>query len=274
LAPSPKHIELTKRSLIWLDTIVTQRGLRGTVELTLGNGYVADAGAVAGLQYKWSQKLLNGATHTKTDDFSFIFETKVSRADFNNTFRHCNHIGDRLKPRANFHFIVTAKCVLPTHLDDELANQDVPSFWGFLEESNRGLRVVKLPTYCPHSLEHLHEFAYRVLRYSKTGKFNGWDLFNELRKMSKYGNSAHPLEDELIEKCKEESKLWRDPSCFMGGTGFGASVFGKLSIEGYKSRLKERVKEERDFLNGPTNDMDRGARSAYSSVLDLIDSTE
>jgi hypothetical protein len=107
--PSDKHIELSHKALVWLEDKATARGSRSCVELQLGEGYVADAGAICGLQYKWCRRFYLEPKEGDSDDYSFIFETKVSKSDFDNTFKRKTHKGDRLQPRANFHFVVTTK---------------------------------------------------------------------------------------------------------------------------------------------------------------------
>lgn len=172
------HSELIRRSIIWLSNIATQKGIRSCPELTLGEGYVADAGAIMNLQWGWTKKF--GCNWSdEGDDFTFVMEAKVSRSDFRKTFIKDDHLGSRLKPIANFHFLVVAKGVLPTHLSDEIAIDGVPSFWGVLEESRNGLRLIKIPTYCQSPSMSLHEFGYRILRYSSFNKFAMLDLREE-----------------------------------------------------------------------------------------------
>lgn len=176
--PSEKHSELIRRSLVWLSNIATQKGIRSAPECTLGDGYVADGAAILNLQFQWDckffitpyYKLRKEKNYIETDDFTFVIEAKVSKSDFSKTFIHNGHAGDRMKPRGNFHFIVVSK-----GLADHVASC-YTDFWGILEESRNGLRLVKLPAYCPQSFDHLHEFAYRILRYSDPRKFMLIDL--------------------------------------------------------------------------------------------------
>lgn len=191
--PSEKHTDLIRRSLIWLSNIATARGIRGCAEVPLSEGYVADAVAIAGLQAQWDRKFFGGIYYSKlaqgndwplVDDFSFVFEAKASRSDFNKTFVRGEHFGDRMVPRANFHFVVAAKCILPTELSDDIASGCVPGFWGFLEESGTGLRLVKLPEFITQPVTNLHEIGYRILRFTKHGKYSDHDLRQQLQKQS------------------------------------------------------------------------------------------
>lgn len=164
--PSEAHTELIRRSLIWLSNIATGKGIRACPEITLGDGYVADGGAILNLQRKWGWKFFERQVPTETDDFTFVMEAKVSKGDFNKTFVHGNHGGDRMKPIANFHFVVRSKGL----------QCEAPDFWGCLEESRNGLKLVKMPLYCPEPSISLYEFGYRILRYSDVRKFMMIDL--------------------------------------------------------------------------------------------------
>lgn len=171
--PSQLHTELIRRSLCWLSNISTGKGIRACPEFILSEGYVADAGAIMNLQLKWACKFMTEDQRLRReinhDDYTFIIESKAFRSDFQKTFVHGNHIGDRLIPKANFHFVVTAKDVVKFP-------SEIPSFWGHLEESRNGLRLVKLPTYCPQPIESIYEFGYRILRYSDPRKYIIIDL--------------------------------------------------------------------------------------------------
>lgn len=166
--PSPLHTELIRRALCWLSNIATQKGIRGCPEIILSEGYVADGGAIMNLQWKWQCKFMTDEQRLKReidcDDYTFVIESKASRSDFQKTFVHGKHLGDRLTPKANFHFIVTAKNVVNFP-------SEIPSFWGHLEESRNGLRLIRAPQYCPQPISSIHEFAYRILRYADVRKY-------------------------------------------------------------------------------------------------------
>lgn len=165
MAKSELHCELAERALVWLDGRATQRGIRGCVEVILKEGYVADSVAMCGLQYS-QQKLFVGTKRVgnETDDYVFVFESKVSRGDFFNTFKHNNHIGNRLDPVGNFHFVVTPKGMVKP--------EEVPGFWGLLERSGQGLKVSKMPEFIPTTKEQLYETAYLILRSVHESKYN------------------------------------------------------------------------------------------------------
>lgn len=162
---------LGHKALKWIENKATGKGPRSCVECTLGEGYVADGASITALQNGYQKDF--GVTDY--EDYSFIFESKVSRSDFMHTFKHRQHAGDRLIPRANFHFIVTTKGIVT--LDE------IPEFWGWLVESGHGLRMEKMATLCPQSKEHLYEFAYRILRHTTAWKNYNVDRFNQIDKL-------------------------------------------------------------------------------------------
>lgn len=158
MAKSEKHIELQRMCLIWLEGLATQRGIRGCEEVIIDSGYVADAAAISGLQYGNKKKF---QADQSIEDFTFVFETKVSRSDYLCTFKKAD--GNRHTAKANFHFVVAAKGVV--------SPDEVPEMWGLLVESGRGLGLRKPPKYIHHSPERLHEFAYKLLRSGHNNKF-------------------------------------------------------------------------------------------------------
>lgn len=164
---SDLHVELARRSLVWLESRSTNRGIRGCEEVILQNGYVADAAAISGLTLT-NEKLFTGScerlSNARTsDDYSWVFESKVSRNDFFSTFKYKNHTGDRLTPIANFHFIVCPKNLVTL--------EEIPTFWGCLEKSGAGLSIKKMPEYIPTELNKLHELSYLILRSNHESKF-------------------------------------------------------------------------------------------------------
>lgn len=162
MSKSKLHIELAQRALVWLEGRATNRGIRGCEEVILDNGYVADSVALSGLTYK-NEKLFGVATdrwrNEESEDLAWIFESKVSRSDYLNTFKS----GNRLTPIGNFHFIVTPRGLVKP--------EEVPSFWGLLEQSGQGLTLRKIPTLQYITIQKVHEIGYLILRYSKHNKF-------------------------------------------------------------------------------------------------------
>lgn len=171
-----EHHELSGRCLAWLGNRVTGRGMRAEQEIFLGSKYVADAVAIASLQQRHYEGILDepsvygfaGQSLTWEDqqriqnrpdnDFIFVFEAKVSKGDFNSTFG--KNPSNRLQPVGSLHFIVTPKGLL--------AENEVPTFWGLLEASGRGLRMTKRPQYQKQSQTRFLEVGYQLLWKSRT----------------------------------------------------------------------------------------------------------
>lgn len=168
MAKSDLHIELARRALVWLETKATGRGIKGCEEVILDDGYVVDCAALSGLQMAHERNFVGRHKERgfdeAADDYAFLFESKVSRSDFFNTFKRGNHRGDRMQPKGNFHFVVTQRGLLKP--------EEVPGFWGLLEQSGAGLRVAKMPAYQPLETVKLYELGYLILRSIKYGKFS------------------------------------------------------------------------------------------------------
>jgi hypothetical protein len=186
MAKSELHCELAHRALVWLEGRATNRGIRGCEEICLKAGYVADSVAISGLTMQNEKLFLEGKKRSVgnsgygiADDYVFVFESKVSRADFFNTFKRGNHLGDRMLPVGNFHFVVAPRNLIKA--------DEVPEFWGLLEQRGAGLGIVKMPTFKEITDQELHEVAYTILRGSHFGKFT--------------------LYTDLVEKYRDEQNL-------------------------------------------------------------------
>jgi len=166
MGKSKLHIELAQRALTWLEVRATGRGIRGCEEVALAEGYVADAVAISGLTYA-NQQLFVGTkrdwNQKEADTYAWVFESKVSRSDFIKTFKRDGHFGSRLNPIANFHLIVCPRGMIKA--------DEVPEFWGLLEQRGAGLGVVKMPTMIPLDTMKLYEISYCILRSGHYGKF-------------------------------------------------------------------------------------------------------
>lgn len=183
---SALHTELARRSLTWLEVRATGRGIRGCEEVILEEGYVADAAAISGLTLQ-NEKLFLGVhrdwNDKESDDLVWVFESKVSRSDFLNTFKHDKHSGSRLTPIGNFHFVVCPKGLLKA--------DEVPGFWGLLEQRGAGLGIVKMPELVKIDAQQLHKMAYRILRSKHETKFK---IFDDLIKQFRHDQYKLELE--------------------------------------------------------------------------------
>jgi hypothetical protein len=136
-----EHDELKVMALTWLRNKVTGKGLRGTTEVQLADGYVADAVALCSLQNRFFQQYTACgcpvADRFDVNYFACIFEAKASRGDFLSTFNNSNKHQNRHKPVGNLHW-----CVTPSGL---VKADELPEFWGLLESRGSGLREIKQP---------------------------------------------------------------------------------------------------------------------------------
>lgn len=89
--------------------------------------------------------------------FMFIFETKITVSDYNNTFMYDNHTISKLSPFANFHFLVIPKKLLREN------NIVVPEIYGILEDSGRGLRMIRKPPFFKINELDFYKNAYNML---------------------------------------------------------------------------------------------------------------
>jgi len=167
MAPSREHINLQHRSLKWLRNKMTGRGMRGAHEVSLKQGYVADAVAMGSLQSRYSERYWNNhhrdgryrfLHHERYSDGVFVFEAKATRADFLSTFgkKYGPH-ANRFEPIGTHHWVVVPRGIIKPEEYHMLA------FWGVLEESGTGLREVHAPYWCNISTAALQQIAYSLL---------------------------------------------------------------------------------------------------------------
>jgi hypothetical protein len=162
---SDLHSELAYRGIRWIANRSTVRGMQTGIEIFLDRSYVVDSLAIGDLQLRFWDNYIYNTTESlqlykshPIDDFVFIFESKVSRADFLSTFTQNGNLHDnRLEPIGNLHWVVTPK--------DMIKSEEVPDFWGLLEASGSGLREVKKPKFQKTELSAIHKIAYLLLRY-------------------------------------------------------------------------------------------------------------
>ena len=156
------HNELSYRAIRWISNKSTQRGMHTGIEIAIADNYVVDAIAIGDIQNRFCREYNVHSYYDKNariDDMVFIFESKVSISDFNHTFKENNNSHDnRLKPVANFHWIVAPKGLLKIEF--------IPSFWGLLEGSGAGLKEIKKPQFQPiENINEVYRLSYYVNRY-------------------------------------------------------------------------------------------------------------
>ena len=173
--PSKRHIELQNMVTRWIDNRSFKMcGLPevGTV------GYIADYVAIAGMHSEhWHRYARNSGLTTQsmshwpdgegkwkytiTGDidrwFVCVFEVKVSREDFLNTFgdRETPHAKARMEPVGTAHWVVAEKGVCKP--------EELPDFWGLLVPYGAGLTEKKMPKLNLLPESHLHAMAFDML---------------------------------------------------------------------------------------------------------------
>lgn len=173
--PSKEHIDLAIRSLAWLRNRTTRSGIRGTTEVRLAKGYLADVAALCSLQQRFFQrycdysglKPLTGHHEFKEDEPVFVqtgdignylacvFEAKTSREDFLKTFNHGPNHANRHEPIGSMHW-----CVTPRGL---IEPEELPVFWGLLEKSGNGLSEKKPPKLNKLTDAQFDSFAHKLI---------------------------------------------------------------------------------------------------------------
>lgn len=158
---SKEHAELATRSLRWLASRSTGRGIVGATEIEVMQGYIADAVALAGFQLRFLERytINSEAIRPRIQEFACVFEVKVSVPDFNSTFGTTDKHANRHKPVGSLHWCVTPKNMVAPSL--------LPEFWGLLEASGQGLREVRMPRACVVSRPTIHKIAYQILWYGR-----------------------------------------------------------------------------------------------------------
>jgi hypothetical protein len=80
------HLESTQRASRWISKRCTGAGQNSATEVFLGPNYVADAVIINSLQHRF-WLAAGGNPHPTPERLIIVFETKVSRTDFLNTFQ-------------------------------------------------------------------------------------------------------------------------------------------------------------------------------------------
>lgn len=157
MTASENHNELACMGLTWLRNKITGKGMRGTTEVCLDIGYVADAVVLCSFQSRYYEQYCKASdlkplvynrqvlgkrvNYTESEGivnyFACVFEAKATRSDWLNTFGASPNHQNRHKPIGSLHW-----CVTPRKLIDP---NELPDFWGLLEEYGAGLREVKKP---------------------------------------------------------------------------------------------------------------------------------
>ena len=163
------HTELSYRALTWMNSRMTESGKRWATEIMICPkiGWIADAAAFAYPQYRYYEQIK--PKPEPTDWFLYIFESKISRKDYNKSFsgKYDTH---KIQLIGNFHYIVTPKNLIKI---DEL-----PDGWGWLMQSGNGLREMHRPQYNPITESFKYQVGWRMLwtSYGYRSSIEDWEL--------------------------------------------------------------------------------------------------
>ncbi len=168
MAASDRHTELCNMAARW----ICNRSFKicGVPEAD-AVGYIADFVAIAGMHNEHHTRY---AKHSGVEKryvtygrdkihgvidrwYVCVFEVKISRSDFLNTFGNNNspHAKARAYPVGTAHWVVAEKGICNT--------EELPDFWGLLEPYGTGLTEKKWPKLNVLSDPTLHAIAFRML---------------------------------------------------------------------------------------------------------------
>ncbi len=182
MSPSKRHVLLQILVHRWLDNRSFK--MCGLPECN-AVGYIADYVAIAGMQdahhtryTKHSGLTKKYMSHRLKDDYQdrtgndrfydiikgeidrwyvCVFEIKVSRNDFLNTFgnKQSPHAKARMEPVGTAHWVVAEKGICTP--------EELPDFWGLLTPYGSGLTEQKMPKLNNLSDEYIHAMAFDML---------------------------------------------------------------------------------------------------------------
>lgn len=165
------HDDLAAKAVKWIGNRATGRGLCGGNEILVTDSYIADALLIGSLQGRHfdhynprQNKRTRGLDRSleTNDDWIYIFESKVSRADFLNHFNK-NKPSNRTNPEGSLHWIVTPKNLVTV--------DEVPEFWGLFEARGNGLTERKRPILQGITDEQYLKITHNILWNSSIQKY-------------------------------------------------------------------------------------------------------
>lgn len=169
------HNALACLAVAWLRGKVTSRNMRGNFEIPVGLGYVPDYVALAWFQYRLLKRygipereireLPDGMHVFECPSLLIVIEAKATRSDFLSTFNDSEHHSNRKSPVGSLHWVVANREIVHPG--------EVPSFWGLLEPSGRGLREIKKPEFCKVDRDRFCRVAHTLLWAQEPSRYVG-----------------------------------------------------------------------------------------------------
>ena len=193
MAASKRHLELQNMTGVWLRSRSFK--MCGLPECNVV-GYVADFVAIAGMYNEYHERYTRHSGLTKKYMASSydsemnltriirgdidrwyvcVFEIKVSRPDFLNTFGKgvkSAHAQARMTPVGTAHWVVADKGICRA---DEL-----PDYWGLLEPYGGGLTEKRIPKLNILSDETIHSMAFDMLWLQMNCRSSYYDQLREM----------------------------------------------------------------------------------------------
>jgi len=196
MSKSDRHTELQNMAVRWIENRSFK--MCGLSEANVV-GYIADFVAIAGM---YSEEHAKYARHsglkkkymTCFDRYNrrvfgdidrwyvCVFEVKVSRNDFLNTFggRDTPHAKARMEPVGTAHWVVAEKGICKP--------DEVPDFWGLLTPYGTGLTESKIPKLHILPDSKLHAIAFDMLWLQMNSRRS---YFDQVRDIAKAAESVH-----------------------------------------------------------------------------------
>ncbi len=223
MSRSDRHIELQNMLVRWIGNRSFK--MCGLPESNVV-GYIADFVAIAGMYSEEHAKYARHSGLTKkymssrmTDDGSVrkifgdidrwyvcVFEVKVSRPDFLNTFgkRKTPHAEARTKPVGTAHWVVAEKGICKP--------EELPDFWGLLTPYGTGLTELKRPKLHILPDSKLHAMAFDMLWLQMNLRRSYYDQLGEMAQAIKDVQEAiirNKPTGELLRRCNRAVKACR-----------------------------------------------------------------
>lgn len=228
MSASDRHIELQNMVVRW----IRNRSFKmcGLPEANVV-GYIADFVAIAGMfdaqhtryarnsglkkKYMssrqtdkgWAQKIFGDIDRW----YVCVFEVKVSRNDFMNTFggKNIPHAKARMKPVGTAHWVVAEKGICKP--------EELPDFWGLLIPYGTGLTELKMPKLNILQDSELHAMAFDMLwlqmNYRKSYFDQMIDMAETIKNVHKAIIRKKPtdellrLSNQAVEACRGFAKI-------------------------------------------------------------------
>lgn len=223
MSRSNKHIELQNMLVRWIENRSVK--MCGLPESNVV-GYIADFVAIARMndaehtKYAFHSKLTKKYMISRlTDDgwewqifgdidrhYVCVFEVKISRNDFLNTFggRNTPHSKARMEPVGTAHWAVAEKGICKP--------EELPDFWGLLTPYGTGLTELKKPKLNILQDSEIHAMAFDMLWLQmnlRTSYYSQLDEMAQTIKLVHEGIIRNAPKNELLRRCEKAVKMCR-----------------------------------------------------------------